>query len=147
MIAAKMLEQRLPTIAVLLSRPGVRQLLRYVFAGLCVTQFAALVYSALVWFAGLDPLLANVMSTGCGLGAGYTVHSRWTFASPDRPNQSWQVGRFLIASLFAFLVNTMWVWTLVKVAHLPPLTPVPLMMLATPWLSFLLNRYWVFKAA
>jgi hypothetical protein len=30
---------------------------------------------------------------------------------------------------------------------LPPLAPVPLMMLATPWISFLLNRYWVFRAA
>ena len=29
---------------------------------------------------------------------------------------------------------------------LPPLAPVPLMMAATPIMSFLLNRYWVFKA-
>lgn len=147
MITEKALEHRLPTVALLLAKPAVRQLIRYVFAGLCVTQFAALVYSLLVWFAGVDPLLANVMSTGCGLALGYTVHSRWTFANPDRPNESWQVGRFLVASLFAFLVNTFWVWTLVKGAHLPALAPVPLMMLATPWLSFLLNRYWVFKAA
>ena len=29
---------------------------------------------------------------------------------------------------------------------LPPLAATPLMMAATPILSFLLNRYWVFKA-
>jgi len=62
-------------------------------------------------------------------------------------NERLQVGRFLLASLLGFLINTMWLWLLVKVLHLSPLAPVPLMMLATPWISFLLNRHWVFKAA
>ena len=55
--------------------------------------------------------------------------------------------RFLLVSLFAFIVNTIWVWLLVMIMHLPPLAPVPLMMLVTPWFSFLLNRFWVFRAA
>ena len=33
------------------------------------------------------------------------------------------------------------------ILQLPPLTPVPLMMFVTPWISFLLNRHWVFRAA
>lgn len=127
--------------------PATRQLIRYAFAGFCVTQFAAAVYSAAVFFLRMDPLVANVFSTGCGLGAGYLVHSRWSFATGSSENESWQVGRFLIASFIAFLVNSMWVWITTKALHLPPLTPVPLMMLATPWISFLLNRYWVFRAA
>jgi len=147
MIAVKLLEQRLPKLATLLEMPATRQLLRYVFAGFCVTQFAACVYSAFVFFLHVDPLLANVLSTGFGLCAGYLVHSRWSFATGAEGNEAWQVGRFLLASGFAFVVNTIWVWVLVKNLHLPPLAPVPLMMLATPWISFLLNRYWVFKAA
>jgi putative flippase GtrA len=39
------------------------------------------------------------------------------------------------------------VWFLVSTLHLPPLAPVPFMILATPWISFLLNRHWVFRAA
>jgi hypothetical protein len=35
----------------------------------------------------------------------------------------------------------------VTMSRLPPLAPVPLMILVTPWISFLLNRHWVFKAA
>jgi hypothetical protein len=60
-----------------LAHPASRQLLRYIFAGLLVTQFAALVYSLLVVRGGLSPYLANVGSTGCGLVAGYFIHSRW----------------------------------------------------------------------
>ena len=143
----ELLERRLPSVAALMAMPATRQLIRYAFAGFCITQFATSVYSALVFFLGTDPLIANVLSTGCGLCAGCLVHSRWSFATEAARSQGWQVGRFLLASLFAFLVNTMWVWLLVKSLHLPPLTPVPLMMLATPWISFLLNRHWVFKAA
>lgn len=147
MSAVELLEQRWPKAATLLAMPATRQLIRYAFAGLCVTQFAACVYSAFVLFGHVDPLVANVLSTACGLCAGYVVHSRWSFAAGGSANESLQIGRFLLASLFAFLVNTMWVWLLVKMLHLPSLAPVPLMMLVTPWLSFLLNRYWVFKAA
>lgn len=131
----------------LLARPGAKQLARYAIAGVCVTQFAAAVYSALVLFWHLDALLANVVSTGCGLTAGYLAHSRWSFAGGSVASEHARVGRFLLSSLLAFLINSSWVWLLVKTLHQPPLTPVPLMMLVTPWISFLLNRHWVFKAA
>ena len=147
MKAVGLIEQRLPGVAPILAMPATRQLIRYAFAGFCITQLAACVYSGLVFFLHVDPLFANVLSTGCGLCAGYAVHSRWSFATATTTNEGWQVGRFLLASFIAFMVNTMWVWALVKNLHLPPLAPVPLMMLATPWISFLLNRHWVFKAA
>ena len=147
MTTMELLEQRLPRVAPLIAMPAARQLIRYAFAGFCITQLAAGVYSALVLFFRMDPLLANVSSTGCGLCIGYVVHSRWSFAVGPAASEGWQVGRFLLASLVAFVVNTTWVWLLVKALHLPALTPVPLMMLATPWISFLLNRHWVFKAA
>ena len=136
-----------PRLARLLASPATRQLIRYAFAGLCVTQFAACIYSAAVLFLRVNPLTANVISTSCGLGAGYLIHSRWSFGSGAASNEAWQVGRFMLASLLAFLINSIWVLLLTTVLRLPPLAPVPLMILATPWISFLLNRYWVFKAA
>lgn len=134
---------RLPAI---LNSPGARQLIRYAFAGLCVTQIAAAIYSLLVVYARLEPLEANLASTAFGLVAGYIVHSRWSFAGGATMGEHWKIARFLGSSMIAFLVNSAWVWLLVSVLDLPPLAPVPLMMLATPWFSFLLNRYWVFKA-
>lgn len=147
MIAVRLLEQRSPRLAAVLMQPATQQLIRYAFAGLCVTQFAALVYSAVALMLRTDPLIANLVSTAFGMCAGYLVHSRWSFATGATGAESLQVGRFLLASLFAFLINSSWVLLLVNVMHLPALAPVPLMMLATPWISFLLNRHWVFKAA
>ncbi|MEO8455823.1 MAG: GtrA family protein [Sphingomicrobium sp.] len=134
-------------LSTLMAKPGAKQLVRYAIAGICVTQFAAAVYSVLVLFWRLDPLLANVVSTGCGLSAGYLAHSRWSFAGGAAAPEHAKVGRFLLSSLVAFLINSTWVWLLVTTLHQPPLTPVPLMMLVTPWVSFLLNRHWVFRAA
>ena len=135
-------------ISRLLGRPAARQLVRYAIAVACVTQFAAAIYSALVLFLRVDPLLANVASTTCGLGAGYLAHSRWSFAGAAATDESAaMVGRFLLTSLIAFAINSLWVWLLVNALHLPPLAPVPMMMFATPWISFLLNRHWVFRAA
>ena len=134
-------------ISSLLARPVAKQLVRYVFAGFCVTQFAALVYSALVLFLHVEPLQANVASTACGFCAGYVAHSRWSFAGGAAAPERSKATRFLLTSLLAFLINSAWVWLLVSALRLPPLTPVPLMMLVTPWISFLLNRHWVFKAA
>jgi putative flippase GtrA len=131
-----------------LARPGARQLVRYAVAGLCVTQFAAAIYSALVLFLHVNALQANVVSTAFGLCAGYLAHSRWSFAGASGPAaEHAKVARFLLSSLLAFVVNSAWVWLLVSALRLPPLTPVPLMMFVTPWISFLLNRYWVFRAA
>lgn len=139
--------QRFPLIAELAAQSATRQLLRYAIGGFAVTQFAASIYAALVLFAKLVPLQANVASTGCGLLAGYLVHSRWSFAGGGATNEYGKVGRFLLSSAIAFAINSFWVWLLVSFYHLPPLAPIPLMMVATPGLSFLLNRYWVFQAA
>ncbi|WP_300975146.1 GtrA family protein [Sphingomonas sp. LHG3406-1] len=129
----------------LLAHPTSRQLIRYIIAGLLVTQFAALIYSVLV-LQHISPYLANVGSTACGLVAGYTIHSRWSFKGGRKDSETLQLGRFLTASAVAFAINNFWIWLTIRQFGLPPLAPVPLMMAATPVLSFLLNRYWVFKA-
>jgi putative flippase GtrA len=128
-------------------KPGTKQLLRYAIAGLGVTQFAAAIYSLLVLYFSVAALEANVASTACGLCAGYIVHSRWSFVGGAESAEHAKIARFLVTALAGFLVNSTWVWLLVTLAKLPPLAPLPLMMFATPWISFLLNRHWVFRAA
>jgi len=141
--------QAIPVLAAVLEKPAARQLLRYAFAGFCITQLAAAVYSALVIGLATHPLLANCLSTAFGLCAGYLIHSRWSFAAGNGngDGEGLQVARFLLASGIAFLINSFWVWLLVMTLHFSPLAPVPMMMLVTPWISFLLNRHWVFRAA
>ena len=129
----------------LLAHPASRQLIRYIIAGLLVTQFATLIYSVLV-LKHVSPYLANVGSTAGGLVSGYFIHSRWSFKDGRKDSETLQLGRFLTASALAFSINMFWIWLTIKQLGLPPLAPVPLMMAATPILSFLLNRYWVFRA-
>jgi putative flippase GtrA len=147
MIAASFGREAALQLPAFLRRPATKQLLRYAIAGFGVTQFAAAIYSVLVLYFGVAPLEANVASTACGLCAGYLVHSRWSFAGGAESAEHAKIARFLVTALVGFLVNSIWVWLLVTVVKLPPLAPLPLMMFATPWVSFLLNRYWVFKAA
>ncbi len=125
---------------------GFRQLARFVIGGMAVTLFSALIYSAVV-FAGVFPLAANVVSHGCGMAAGYAVHSRWSFKADTEDGERAMIVRFLIASAFAFLLNSLWVWLAVDVLRMHPLAPLPAMIVLTPLMSFALNRYWVFKAA
>ena len=143
MIAA-LREQPGAVVARLLERPGTRQLIRYAIAGFLVTQFSALIYSVLAMEFQVEPLIANVISTLSGVVVGFLVHDRWSFADGAAPNDAGKVARFLVTTLLGFTVNSLWVWLLVKDLHLPALAPVPLMMVATPWVSFYINRYWVF---
>jgi len=129
----------------LLAHPASRQLIRYIIAGLFVTWLATSAFSALVWHH-VDPYLANVGSTAVGLSIGYFVHSRWSFREGGNKGEALQLGRFLISAGIAFAINNFWIWLTVKQLGLSPLAATPLMMAATPILSFLLNRYWVFKA-
>lgn len=137
---------RLP-FAGLLAKPGARQFVRYVIAGFCVSQLAALVYSALTLFGHVTPLGANIISTACGVCVGYVVHNYWSFADGNAPNDPAKVARFLTSAAIAFAVNTVWVWLFVSFLGMSPLAPVPFMMFVTPWVSFFVNRHWVFKAA
>jgi putative flippase GtrA len=139
--------QSIPAVAAILEKPAARQLLRYAIAGFCVTQLAAVVYSAAVILLAIHPLIANCLSTAFGLSLGYFVHSRWSFAAGAGDSEGLQVARFLLASFIDFTINSFWVWLLVMKLGYSPLAPVPMMMLVTPWISFLLNRHWVFRAA
>lgn len=124
------------------------QLVRYGIAGLGVTALSTMVYSAAAVAAGIAPLLANLCGYAVGLVVGYLVHSRWSFgARPEGDGEAATIARFVGATLFGFGLNSFWVWLLTGVLHLPPLAPVPAMIGVTPILSFLINRYWVFRAA
>src|SRR5206468_8467681 len=116
-----------------------RQLVRYILAGLGVTLFAALIYSAAATLLRIPPLAANALSSLCGITASYAVHSRWSFAPERDGGEAGMMLRFLLAAAFAFALNSFWVWLATGLLHLPPIAPVPAMIFVTPLASFLLN--------
>lgn len=131
----------------LLANEAFVQLVRFAIAGLGVTLFAASVYLTVAIGLHVPALIANTISTLCGVGVGYVVHSRWSFraATTDgRGDHAAQVVKFLIAAGAAFALNSFWVWLAVHALALPAWTPVTGMVFATPLASFAANRYWVF---
>lgn len=118
------------------------QLARFAIAGLGVTLFAAGVYLAAAMTLHMAPLVANTVSTGCGIVVGYWVHSRWSFRAEG--DDRLMAAKFLLSAAGAFALNSLWVWLAVHAFHLPAWTPVTGMVFATPLASFAANRWWVF---
>ena len=129
-------------IRLLLTNEAFVQLVRFGVAGVGVTLFAATIYLAAATALHVPPLVANTISTACGVGVGYLVHSRWSFraAGDDRA----MAAKFLLAAAGAFALNSFWVWLAVHAFNLPAWTPVTGMVFATPLASFAINRWWVF---
>ena len=136
-----------PAVAALIASRGFGQLVRFAIAGFGVTLFAVLVYAGFAQGLHIHPLVANTLSYVAGVVASYTVHSRWSFRTEQRSEEGAQILRFLVVSGFAITLNSFWVRLTTIVLRLPPLAPVPAMMFVTPLVSFVLNRWWVFKAA
>ncbi len=122
------------------------QLARFAIAGFGVTLFSTLVYLTFAYPFHLKPMTANALSYCAGFVASYAAHSRWSFRARAGEDAS-MILRFMAASGFAFALNSLWVWLATGLFHLPALAPVPAMVFATPLASFVLNRYWVFRAA
>ena len=75
----------------------------------------------------------------------YLTHSRFTFQGHgrrDRPAR--RTARFFVTNIIGYLINQFWVWWLVH--HLDGETWWPTLpfVLVTPWLTFLLQRKWVY---
>lgn len=131
-------------VAALLANEAFVQLLRFAVAGVGVTLFSAAIYLVAATRAHVPPLLANTLSTACGIVVGYLVHSRWSFRADGGESEAAMAAKFLLAAAAAFALNSFWVWLAVHAFHLPAWTPVTGMVLATPLASFVVNRYWVF---
>jgi putative flippase GtrA len=127
----------------LLAHEAFGQLVRYAVAGLGVTILCAGVYLLLAVTLHVPPMLANVASHCTGVVVGYQIHSRWSFRA--EPGGAWAAfARFACASAVPLTLNALWVWLAVHVVQGPAWLPVPAMIAATPFATFLVNRLWVF---
>lgn len=127
-------------------RALVLQIMRYGVVGVGNTLFQIAIYNALCGPAHLAPLVANTLATIAAMLTGYTIHSRFTFdGHGERGNIARTGGRFVAANLLGFAANSLWVWGLTTLLHLPNWTPSIPFFFATPAMLFWLNRKWVFE--
>lgn len=122
------------------------QFARYVLTGGAVTVLGVGVYWALVRYAGLLPLLANVGAYLASMAVGYVAHSRFSFRGHgNRDGAAGRTMRFFVVSLVSFGLNSFFVWILTGPLDGPDWSPIPAMIFVTPPIVFALNRKWVFS--
>lgn len=127
------------------ARAAAAQLIRYVVIGGFVTALGAAIYYSCAEFLGMEPLIANLIAFVVGVLIGYVLHSRVSFRGHGaRDDVARTGGRFIAVNLFGLGINSLWVWSLVHLAHGPVWWPILPMVFVTPLATFLMHRHWTF---
>lgn len=120
--------------------------MRFGLAGAILATLTTVTYAVPAALLGVQPLLATLFSYCVAVAAGFFLHSRLSFAGHggrDRPAR--RGARFLAVSLVGLMLNSFFVWILTGPVRLPPLWPIIPMLCVTPFVSFWLQRHWVFR--
>jgi putative flippase GtrA len=121
------------------------QLIRFGMVGGFVTALGVGAYWVPATFFGVPPLVANVLGYSVAVAIGYVLHSRISFKGHGRrDNPARTTGRFFIVSLVSLGLNSLFVWVLTGLLDGPTWWPVVPMLFVTPFVTFSLNRRWVF---
>ena len=124
------------------------QIMAYAIGGGGVTALHTLAYWIIAQLGGIDPYIANSLAAIIAGLAGYLLHSRWTFGHGRQAGMDFRtLARFIIVSLICYGLNSLWVWLVVKQAGYSVAISIVPMVLITPWIGFVLNRYWTFRQA
>jgi putative flippase GtrA len=121
------------------------QLLRYAFTGGLASFVNIGLYHLGEGRLGLSPNVAWAMGFVAAMLVGYVIHSRWSFRGHgERGNLAKTGSRFFAVSLVSFALNSLWVWLMRELWHLPSWSPDIMALFVTPIAIFTLNRKWVF---
>ena len=117
--------------------------------GLAATALHVAAYSGFIEFFGFRPLYANFLAFTFAVLFSFFGHSRWTFASHDRPAEGEAARmvfvKFVITAIIGLGINTACVYLVVDVFERHYGYSVLLMISIVPTLLFLVNKYWVFN--
>ncbi len=119
--------------------------LRFAINGGGVALVAVATYYMCAVLLGWAPLLANYVAYTTQLALGYQMHRLYSFRQSNINFPS--MVRYLVMSVAAFGLNSLWVWLLTGRLGLASWTPIILMIAATPFMTFLVARHWVFRTA
>lgn len=126
-------------------RTVLAQLARFVVSGAFVTALGVCVYALVALVFRWHPQLGNFLAYVVAVATGYVMHSQWSFRGHGGDRTHTTKVRFAVVSLISYALNTFWVWLLFTYLHLGRGAPIVPMLLVTPFVTFSLNRYWVFR--
>jgi putative flippase GtrA len=141
--------QRLPGFQRVLgdeeTRAALGQLIRYGIIGALITIGGQAIYYGLAESRMTSPLMAIAIAFVIGLCVGYFAHGWVSFRGHGERDDHARIGaRFVAVNIFAYLVNSFWVWLLVERLGGPNWWPIIPNVVFTPLLTFALHRRWTY---
>jgi putative flippase GtrA len=121
-----------------------KQLLRFATVGVVNTGLGYAVIFACMYLAGLDAVVSNVLGYAVGLVASYILNRTYTFRSAGKAQA--EIVRFLLIFLLAYLANLGTLLVLIRHAVMHEGVAQTVAGVVYFVLSFVLNKYYVFKA-
>ena len=126
-------------------RTMIAQLARFIVSGALVTALGVAVYAFVALILRWEPQLGNFLAYLVAVATGYVMHSRWSFRDHGGERTHRTKVRFVIVSAVSYALNSFWVWLLFSHLQLGRAAPIVPMLFATPAVTFVLNRQWVFR--
>jgi putative flippase GtrA len=121
-----------------------KQLLRFATVGVVNTGLGYAVIFACMYLAGFDAVVSNVLGYAVGLVVSYVLNRSYTFRSAGKAQA--EIPRFLSIFLLAYLANLGTLLVLIRQAGMHEGVAQAVAGVVYFVLSFVLNKYYVFRA-
>lgn len=141
-----MLSERLATRITPELRTAGLQYGRFVVVGFLATLVHVAVYAGTIQFLGAAPLLANTLGFVIAVNLSFLGHHFWTFHDPQVERSRSGLIRFWGVALTGFLLNTLFVQLITGTLGLSYAWAIPPMVGVTPFVTFLISKFWAFRA-
>lgn len=124
-------------------RETLAQLTRFGLVGIGLTLLYAAVYWPLATYV-MWPVFAVLIAFAVAVSVGFFLHSRWSFKGHGKQEDASTKMQFLAVQTTGMLLNAAFTWIAVDVLNGPTWWPLVPAVLVTPFVTFFLNRWWVF---
>ena len=119
------------------------QLIRFGLVGIGLTLLYAAVYWPLATYV-MWPVFAVIIAFAVAVTVGFFLHSRWSFKGHGKEETAGTKLQFLAVQTTGMLLNAAFTWICTDLWQLATWTPLVPAVLITPFVTFFLNRWWVF---
>jgi putative flippase GtrA len=121
------------------------QLVRFGLVGV----FSTILYAAIYWPLAtyvIHPVAAVVVAFSIAVAVGYVLHSSWSFRGHGKSSEGGRMqAKFLSVQSVGMVLNAAFTWVLTgPLFNGPTWWPLVPAVLVTPFVTFALNRWWVF---
>ncbi len=120
-----------------------RTVFRFAIVGVLATIFHLVILWYLMRNVNVNPISANFIAFGVSFVFSFLGHYFWTFDAGVNIINA--LKKFFLTSAFGFLINIITLSTLLRLELASDLKNAIFSTLLTPFISFLVSRFWIFK--